>query len=244
MLKRGNGQQAAQTPAAQDQPAAQQAAVGTEFPAPPSTGSPTPSSPPMGSPDLPTSTAGEVPPAAPTAAPEAKVAPPRKTKTPPKPAAETVAPTPVPEAPPVAEPTPPPPPAPAPTPAFSALTFRDVKVLVPQGNSLRDRDAVLTLGGDHIAVVDRSNNAQISSTAYSSVRQAFFSRSKQPKWKGPDGKEQTASVDLGRMSFFRGDRNWLILMTQSDTIFIRLEDADLKKVLPTIEQRTGVKIQR
>lgn len=82
------------------------------------------------------------------------------------------------------------------------------------------------------------------SLPYSSVLQAFYSRSKQPRWKGPDGKEAVASVDLGKMSFFRGDRNWLILTTRAEPVFIRFEDAALKAALPAVEERLGVKIQR
>ena len=109
---------------------------------------------------------------------------------------------------------------------------------------MRDRDAVLRLAGDHLSVLDRAGKTEILSVPYSSISQAFYSRSKQPKWKGPDGKEQSASVDLGKMSFFRGERNWLILLTQGAPVFLRLEDGALKTALPTIQERIGVKIQR
>lgn len=148
---------------------------------------------------------------------------------------------------PVATPPPEPPPAPvAATPEFApvVVTFKDVKILVAQGDSMRDRDAVLRLAGDRLTVLDRSGETEILSLPYSSVLQAFYSRSKQPRWKGPDGKEAVASVDLGKMSFFRGDRNWLILTTRAEPVFIRFEDAALKAALPAVEERIGVKIQR
>jgi hypothetical protein len=167
----------------------------------------------------------------------------RKAKPAPKPTEPVVAAPPPVTEPPVA-PTPAPTPPPPPAPEVPPLTFNDVKVLVPQGNSMRDRDAVLRLTGDRLVLLDKSGQAEILSVPYSSVLQAFFSRSKQPKWKGPDGKEAVASVDLGKMSFFRGDRNWLILTTQGAPVFIRLENSGLRTVLPAIEERVGVKIQR
>ena len=109
---------------------------------------------------------------------------------------------------------------------------------------MRERDAVLTLAGDHLSVSDRSGKSEILSLPYSSIQQAYFSRSKQPRWKSPDGKEAVMSVDLGKMSFFRGERNWLILTTQAAPVFIRLEDGDLKTALPAVQERSGVKIQR
>jgi hypothetical protein len=124
------------------------------------------------------------------------------------------------------------------------VTFKDVKVLVPQGDTMRDRDAVLRLAGDRLTVLDRSEQTEILSLPYASVVHAFYSRSKQPRWKGPDGKESEASVDRGKLSFFRGERNWLILTTQAEPVFIRFEDAALTVVLPAVEERIGLKIQR
>jgi serine/threonine-protein kinase len=133
-----------------------------------------------------------------------------------------------------------------PAPEFAPVTvsFKDVKILVPQGDTMRDRDAVLRLDGDRLTVLDRAGQAEILSLPYASVVHVFYSRSKQPRWKGPDGKESEASVDRGKLSFFRGERNWLILTTQAEPVFLRFEDAALKVVLPAVEERTGLKIQR
>jgi serine/threonine-protein kinase len=162
----------------------------------------------------------------------------RKTKPLPTAAAKTTpsaAPT-IPE-----QPAEPPPPA---APEVPPITFNDVKVLVRDGNSLRDRDAVLSLAGDHLAVLDRDGKTQLLSLPYAAIEDAFYSRSKEPKWKGADGKERTADVDLGRMSFFRGERNWLIFITQSNPVFLRLEDGNLQTILGTVQQRAGRAIKR
>jgi hypothetical protein len=135
------------------------------------------------------------------------------------------------------------PPAP-PAPEVAPVTFKDVKVLVAQGDSMREGDAVLTLAADHLVVHDRSGKAEILSLPYRSIVQAFYSRSKQPKWKGADGKEAEAEVDLGKLSFFRGDRNWLILTTQAEPVFIRLENSNLQAALAAVQERSGVTVQR
>jgi hypothetical protein len=145
---------------------------------------------------------------------------------------------------PVAAPPPPPPVEPAPpppTPAVAPVTFKQVKLLVAQGDARRDRDAALRLAGDHLTILDRSEKAELLTLPYSSITGAIFSRSKQPKWKGADGKEQELRVDLGKMGFFRGERNWLIL---TRAVVIRLEDTDLRTVLPAFQERSGLKIQR
>ena len=116
--------------------------------------------------------------------------------------------------------------------------------MVKQGNSLRDRDAVLTLAGDRLSVQDRSGKVEMVSLPYSAIQQAYYSRSKEPKWKSPDGKEQKADVDQGKMGFFRGDRNWLVLTTGGEPIVLRLEDRDLKTVLPAFQERANIRVQR
>ena len=79
---------------------------------------------------------------------------------------------------------------------------------------------------------------------YAAIHQAFYSRSKQPKWKDDSGKEQVGNVDLGKMSFFRGDRHWLIFLTQSNPMFLQLDGSNLQSVLSAFQQRTGIAVRR
>jgi len=100
----------------------------------------------------------------------------------------------------------------------------------------------MTLTGSDLAIKSAGN--AVVSLPFASIAQAFYSRSKEPRWKGPDGKEQSANVDLGRMSFFRGERNWLIVTTSGEPVFVALEDAQMRTTLASFEERTGVKVQR
>jgi hypothetical protein len=226
--------------AAEGQPEFQQAAVAVpEQTAPASASTPPPADAPPSGPSAP-------PPPAPSRSADSPSGTAGQTDAPPrKPRVEPPPPKTAPRAEPAAA-TPdvlPPPPEPV-APGIPPVTFDDVKVAVVQGKTMREREAVLTLADDHLSVRDRSGDSELLSLRYSSVVQAFYSRSKQPKWKGPDGKDVEASVDLGKLGFFRGDRNWLILTTQADPVFIRFQDPDLRTALPAVEERIGVKIQR
>ena len=129
--------------------------------------------------------------------------------------------------------------------AVPPVLFNDVRVLVTDAdNKGRERQAVLQLADGRVSVVDRNGGGEIASIRYSDVLGVFYSRSKQPKWRDADGKEVESKVDLGRMGFFRGDRNWLILLTAGDPLIIRLEDSNLKAVLPAVQERTGVEVKR
>jgi len=136
------------------------------------------------------------------------------------------------------------PPSPA-TASASPLVFDDVRVLVTDAdNKGRERDAVLQFGGGRISVLEGVEGPAIAAVPYNAVVGAFYSRSKQPKWKDAEGNEVESKVDLGRLGFFRGERNWLILLTKADPVIIRVEDSDLRTVLPAFTEHTGIAIQR
>jgi eukaryotic-like serine/threonine-protein kinase len=137
-----------------------------------------------------------------------------------------------------------PPPA-VPASAGAAISFEGIRVLVPDGaDKAREQQGVLQLGGGRLTIVDRAGGSPIVVLPYNSIADAFYSRSKQPKWRDASGKEVESKVDLGRMGFFRGERNWLIFLSNSEPLIIRLDDDELKTVMPAIQQQTGIAIKR
>jgi hypothetical protein len=46
------------------------------------------------------------------------------------------------------------------------------------------------------------------------------------------------------MGFFRSDRNWVIFTTQGDPVFVCFDDRELAAAVKSIEERTGVRMQR
>jgi serine/threonine-protein kinase len=129
--------------------------------------------------------------------------------------------------------------------AAPVVAFDDVRVLVTEpGNKGREREAVLQFGAGRITVLESVDGPSIASLPYDDLLGAFYSRSKQPKWKDAEGKEVQSKVDLGRLGFFRGDRNWLIMLTRSEPLIVRIDDSNLKEILPAFTEHTGVEIKR
>jgi hypothetical protein len=124
------------------------------------------------------------------------------------------------------------------------VTFEDVRVLVKTGDRTRELSGVLSLGNGQLAILDKPGGTPLVSLPYSSLTGAAYSRSKQPKWKDADGKDVEAKVDIGRLGFFRSDRNWVILFSHGEPTFLRIEDGSLRTVLPAIESHAGVKVRR
>jgi hypothetical protein len=133
----------------------------------------------------------------------------------------------------------------APKPAAATpVTFEDIRLLVKDGDKSRELNGVLALGDGHVAVLDKPGGKALVSLPYTSLTGAAYSRSKQPRWKDADGKDVEGKVDLGKLGFFRSERNWVILLSQGEPVILRLEDGSLRTVLPAIESHTGVKVRR
>jgi serine/threonine protein kinase len=137
----------------------------------------------------------------------------------------------------------PPPAVPAP-PVLPPVTFNQVRMLVAEGDRAREREGVLHIGDGHVSIVATSGGAPILSLANTSLTGIFYARSKQPRWRDASGQVVESKIDLGRMGFLRGERNWVILLTGGEPVILRIEDSALRSVLPALQERTGQKIQR
>jgi serine/threonine protein kinase len=132
-----------------------------------------------------------------------------------------------------------------PTPAaVPMVSFNQVRVLVNEGEKAREREGVLQIGNGQVALLSGSGGAPIMSVPTTALKGMFYARSKQPKWRDASGKEVEGRIDLGRMGFLRGERNWVILFTNGEPVILRFEDSALRTALPALEQATGQKIQR
>ena len=142
-----------------------------------------------------------------------------------------------------ATPAPAAPVAPAP-PVEPPVTFNQVRMLVTEGDRVREREGMLQLGDGRVSIVTPGGGAPILSLANTSLHGIFYARSKQPRWRDASGQTVESKIDLGRLGFLRGDRNWVILLTSGEPVILRIEDAALRTVLPALQERTGKTIQR
>ncbi len=130
--------------------------------------------------------------------------------------------------------------------ATAPVTFKNVRLLVSEGEGKsREVEGVLRLADGQLTMLDKDGKAPLMSLPFSAITAAAYSRSKQPKWKGPDGKDVEEKVDLGKLGFFKSERNWVILFpSNGQPAIIRVEDDGLRTVLPAIESHAGIKLRR
>jgi hypothetical protein len=143
----------------------------------------------------------------------------------------------------VAAPVPAAPPV-LPAPVEPPLTFNEVRLLVAEGDRVREREGMLQLGDGRVSIVTAGGGAPIMSLSTDALTGIFYARSKQPRWRDASGQTVESKIDLGRLGFLRSDRNWVILLNSGEPVIFRIEDSAMRTILPALQERTGQKIQR
>jgi serine/threonine-protein kinase len=133
--------------------------------------------------------------------------------------------------------------APRPAKAALAMVFR-TKALVGTGNRLRERDARLVLAERTITMTaDDDTGDRLHTVACESVVSINYSRGADPMWKGPDGPAVVARAPGGALRALGVsiERHWITLRTNTENRFVilRVDDAQVRRMLSALEERTG-----
>jgi serine/threonine protein kinase len=126
---------------------------------------------------------------------------------------------------------------------FPAVAFR-TKALVGAGSKRRERDARLVLAeGTATVTADDETGDQLHAVPYESVLSINYSRGADPMWSGPQGPAVVARAPVGalRLLGVSIERHWISLRTNTENRFVvlRVEDAQVRRVLSALEERTG-----
>ena len=123
-----------------------------------------------------------------------------------------------------------------------ATAFGGVRALVTEGARSQERRGVLRIGNGEIALSNAASATVL--TPIAGVRAIYYSRARQPRWLDDDGKPVASRVDLGKLGFLRGDRNWLTLITPAGPVILSVENPQLLPVSTALEAHTGMTIRR
>ena len=126
---------------------------------------------------------------------------------------------------------------------FPAVAFR-TKALVGAGSRPRERDARLVLAEGTVTVTaDDETGDRLHTVAYESVLSIDYSRGADPMWNGRQGPAVVARAPVGalRRIGVSIERHWISLRTNTENRFVilRVDDAQVRKVLSALEERTG-----
>ena len=123
------------------------------------------------------------------------------------------------------------------------ITFDKLKLLVVEKDKAREDDAELQFSGGRISIFGPDKKL-IGSVPYATIRAVSSSRSKQPRWRDPNGTVTEAKLSTGAFGFIKSERNWVGLVTPKATYVFRVDDDRLQKLNQTAVQRTGAALVR
>jgi hypothetical protein len=126
---------------------------------------------------------------------------------------------------------------------FPAVVFR-TKALVGAGSRQRERDARLVLAEGTITVTaDDDTGDRLYAVACESVLSINYSRGADPMWNGPRGPAVVARAPVGplRALGVSIERDWISLRTNTENRFVilRVDEAQVRRMLSVLEERTG-----
>ena len=131
----------------------------------------------------------------------------------------------------------------SPAKAFPALVFR-TKALAGGGGTQRERDARLVLAEGTITVTaDDDTGDRLHTVAYDGVLSINYSRGADPMWNGPNGPAVVARAPMGALRRWGVsiERHWISLRTNTESRFVilRVDEAQVRRMLSALEERTG-----
>ncbi len=108
------------------------------------------------------------------------------------------------------------------------------------GKNVDEDPAELEFGAGRVSLLGEKDGATYASLPYGEVTSAVYVKAKNPKWY-PTLAGPAADVDLPG-GLFRGNPHWLALQSRSSYLIVRLNDDNWRRVLDTVTERTGLKV--
>jgi serine/threonine-protein kinase len=126
--------------------------------------------------------------------------------------------------------------------ADAPVAFSDIRALVVTGRKAEEESAVLRFDGGAITLTAAKGGRVYGRMAYGDLTSAAFVRAKNPRWY-PTLAGPPSNVDMPG-GLFRSSRGWLALQSRNSYLIVRLNDDTLRRVLDTVTERTGVKVEQ
>ena len=119
-------------------------------------------------------------------------------------------------------------------------TFRDVRLLVVTGKKADERTVILRFGYGQVAALSEREGTPIVSIGERDITYAVYARAQDPRW-SPVLAAPPPDTDFPG-GLFRSSRHWLTLQSRSAYLILRLNDADWRRVIDTVNRHADVKV--
>lgn len=109
----------------------------------------------------------------------------------------------------------------------------------------KEADVVLTFQDGRLTALTKGKDAPYTKAmAYRRIVSATYSQSRHPRWKEGAGVAVLAGVFATPVFFMKSVRHWLTLQAADDFMVLRLDKDNVRVVLPVLETRTGIQVDR
>jgi len=111
--------------------------------------------------------------------------------------------------------------------------------MVLKGRKADDQEVTLWFANGYINAIAAKGQESLGAMPYKAVAAATYQRARDPKWNA-DLASPPEKLDVGGM--LRTDKNWLVVQSREAFLIFRLDDANVRPVLQTLTEKTGVTI--
>jgi serine/threonine-protein kinase len=124
--------------------------------------------------------------------------------------------------------------------ALAPVEFEDV--VMQEGKE--SREVLMRFEADRIVLKDADSEQVVRVLPYGRITAATYARSRNPVWK-TDRKNSGLVRGLSKsVSFLRSTKHWLTLEGTGAALVLQLDGDEFETILPALEARTGVHIER
>jgi hypothetical protein len=129
------------------------------------------------------------------------------------------------------------------------IIFDKIELFQPEGKSVREYDVRVELADDAMQIVPVKASGPAKRFAYTDIRSAEYSYTKNPRWKTGLGLGAAGilfpplwlvAIPLG---FTKHRRHWVTIRTDSDFAVLKLSKSNRKLFIPAFETQSKVKIE-
>ena len=124
---------------------------------------------------------------------------------------------------------------PPPPPRFAPSEFRDVRMMMANGDKTKEVDVIFRFGEQKMQLINTKVRQSYKDLAYADCKSAEYSYSKSPRWK--------SGLLVSPFLFLSsGKKHWFMVQGNDDYALVQLDKSNYKLILAAVEAKSGKKV--
>jgi hypothetical protein len=115
-----------------------------------------------------------------------------------------------------------------------------VKLVVSEGEKIKEQDAALIFDSGRLVVRSRGSALDLKAFPYSAIRTVAYSYSSHPLYRTSSGPTAIFAIPL---FFVKGKKHWLSIRAGEDFGVVRMEKENYTSIISALELRAGLDVE-